>query len=351
VSFKLRRRAAGAVSAALVALTLIGPGAVSAATPDLIATWTVIPTTVHDGDYVAFRGSIYNNDTSTVSQLFLVELTRDPNLTLLPTTVKWSKGPSQGSCDATTNPAQFVCTLGQLKPGKTATVTAVYRTADVDPPTAYTATGRWEFNTTGLGSESGGDNSHGDSWPSVDPTTLVDLLTVQVSSSGDFGGRYVLTSNDKIVENSQALSNANPHSTRAYAPVTEIGVTVEDIVIVCDGAPDDALCADLGAGFGQVSLVNVNDDVDDSGINSETLLHFYLQFDSSELPPGVNANNLTILHVFPGGFEEISTDCTYDKKSTTPNNDAPCIDVKSLPGGDLGVDVWTFHNGALRGNF
>jgi len=344
VSSNRRRRTAGAISTALLALVLAGPATVNAAVPDLIATWTVIPTTVHDGDYVAFRGSIYNDDTSTVSQLFLVELTRDPNLTLLPLTVT----SSQGSCDTTADPAHFMCTLGQLKPRRTATVTAVYQAAVLDPAGPYTATGGWEFNTTGLGSASGGDNSHGDSWPSGA------ALTVNVTNSGDFGGRYVLNNNLKIVENNQALSNANPHSTRAYAPVIGIGVTVEDIV--CDGAPDDPACADLSVGFGQISKVNVNDGLDVSGTPGTTLLHFYIQLDSSEIPNGVNANNVTITHAYVDeatgdpATETLTTRCSFAKRATTPNN-PPCISVKNLPGGDLGVDVWTYHNGALRGNF
>jgi hypothetical protein len=334
------RRVAGIVSTALLALMLASPAAVNAAVPLLTPTWSVIPTTVQDGDYVAFRASITNDDTSTVSQLFLVELARDPNLTLVPGTVSWS----QGSCDSTTDPTAFLCTLGQLKPHKTATVTAVYRTAlVVDPATFYTATGRWEFNTTGLGSASGGDNSHGDSWPSVD-VNGADLLVATVTSSGDFGGRYVLNSNLTIVENNQALSNSNPHSTRAYSPVTGIGVTVEDIDCTTS---TDPICDDFTTGFGQVSKVNVNDDVDDSGITATTLLHFYLQLDSSEIPQGANANNVSVYHVYPGGTETITTRCSFDRKSTTPSN-APCISVKNLPGGDLGVDVWTYHNGTLR---
>ena len=339
MSSNRRRRTAGAISTALLALVLAGPATVNAAVPDLIPTWSVIPTTVQDGDYVAFRASILNDDTSTVSQLYLMELERDERLTLI--SVEPS-GPGKGSCDA--SGATFVCTLGQLKPNKTATVTAVYQVDEVvDPETAYFATGIWEFNTTGLGS-GGGDNSHGDSWHSGTE------LTVRVSSSGEFGGRYVLNNNLKIVENNQALSNANPHSTRAYAPVIGIGVTVEDIDCSVPLEERDPICADFSAGFGQVSKVNVNDAIDVSGIQGTTLLHFYLQFDASELPNGANANNVTILHVYPGGEEELSTDCTYLRRSTTLNN-APCIDAKNLPGGDLGVDVWTFHNGALRGNF
>ncbi len=311
---------------------LLGPSAALAATPNLTPTFSVIPTTVKNGDYVAFRASIRNDDTSTVSQLFLVELLRDPSLTL------YSVNTSQGTCDTTTDPTSFMCTLGQLKPHRTATVTAIFQT----PLTGLSATESLEFNTTGLGS-GGGDNSHGDSWPSGP-------MIVELSSSDDFGGRYVLNSNLTIVENSQALSNANPHSTRAYAPTTGIGVTVEDIDCTTSSDP---ICDGFSAGFGQVSKVNVNEGLDVSGDPGTTLLHFYLQLDSSEIPLGSNANNVSVIHTYIDEAtgvlttETIVTRCAFPKKGTIPNN-APCITVKNLPGGDLGVDVWTFHNGGLR---
>jgi hypothetical protein len=325
-------RLATVLTTAVLAATL-GVGTVSAATPNLAATWTVIPKQVSDGDYVAFRGEITNNDTSTVSQLFLVELARDPNL---PTLV--SIATSQGSC---TLGDPFMCTLGQLKPHRTAKITAVFLTADATA--SYTAIERWEFNTTGLGS-GGGDNSHGDSWASDD--SGADELVASVSTDGDFGGRYVKDNNVLIVQNDQAINNANPHSTRAYSPTTGIGVTVEDID--CTATVPDQLCTDLAAGFGQISKVNVNDGIDVSGTSGATLLHFYLQLDSSEILAGKNANSVNVLHTYPGGEETISDRCTFaSKRATTPNN-APCITVKNLSGGDLGVDVWTFHNGGLR---
>src|SRR5262245_20126386 len=114
---------------------LLGPATTMAATPNLIPSFTVVPTEVSNGDYVAFRASIYNNDTSTVSQLFLVELGRT-NLTLVPGSLQVS----QGTCD--TSGALFKCTLGQLKPHKTATVVAIY-TASL---TAALGSAPMEFN-------------------------------------------------------------------------------------------------------------------------------------------------------------------------------------------------------------
>lgn len=320
----------------------IGIGPASAVTPNLTPTWSVIPTTVKDGDYVAFRAQITNDDTSTVSQLFLVETARDPNLTL----VSGAVTASQGSCSTTG--ATFNCSLGQLKPHKTAKVTAVFTTAAITPPAPdYSATESWEFNTVGLGS-GGGDNSHGDKWQSVDSAGNP-LLVAQVTSDPDFGGRYVLDANLLVVENSQAINNTNRHSTRAYSPGFGIGVTVEDVD--CTITNPDPICVLFTTGTSAVSKVNVNDGIDVSGTPGTTLLHFYLQADSSELLAGQSASNLVVTHVYFDGAtpvtETISTRCLFLKKSPTPTN-APCITVKNLGGGDLGVDVWTFHNGGMR---
>lgn len=335
-------RLATTAAASLLALMTLGIAPVAAATPNLTPTWSVIPTVVQSGDYIAFRAQIKNNDTSTVSQLFLVEDARDPNLTFQSITT------SQGSCDS--SGATFNCTLGQLKPNKTAKVTAVFKSAAVTPPaTSYTVSEPLEFNTVGLGS-GGGDNSHGDKWPSTDPDTGINALTGTVTTSADFGGRYVLNTNLLVVQNSQAINNTNRHSTRAYSPGTGIGVTVQDIDCTTSSDP---ICALFTTGSTAVSKVNVNDGNDISGTPGTTLLHFYLQADSSELTAGQTAGNLVVTHVYVDEVtqqnvtESISTKCQFGKKSTTPTN-APCITATNLGGGDIGVDVWTFHNGGLK---
>jgi hypothetical protein len=335
---RLRTRRLGAILAtALFAVALV-PGLANAATPNLTPSFSFVPSIVASGDYVAFRSRITNNDTSTVSQLFLLEdgPTRDPNLTFNSLTT------TQGTCDTT---GLISCTLGQLKPHKTATVTAIFRTNDVPTGSdSYSVTESFTFNTTGLGSSSGGDSSHGDSWPSGP-------VSGTVTTNGDFGGRYVLNTNLLRVENSQAINNTNRHSTRAYAPVTGIGVTVEDIDCTTSSDP---ICASFTTGSTAVSKVNVNDGIDISGTPGTTLLHFYLQADSSELTLGQTAGNLVVTHVYVDEvthlnvIETISTKCQFSKKSGPNPTNAPCITPTNLGGGDIGVDVWTFHNGGLK---
>ncbi|MCI0581543.1 MAG: hypothetical protein L0227_01405 [Chloroflexi bacterium] len=380
MSFKLRRRAAGAVSAALVALMLIGPTTVSAATPIVdVGSLTAqtnssgaSPAKVLIGQTVQFRTTLQNKDSSTISQLFLGVFS-DATLYSSGTPVKYAATLTKngavvnGGCGPGSNGAQVSCSVRNVKPLDIVQATFVLVVPAIDAngdpysgqtscpigdgigyanvlsPDVTTLDGPAtcvlsEWSSNGAPSSDGG-SSHGDTWNFNDGVQISDDFE-------NFSGRFVVDGS-LIVANSQAIDHANPHSTLAYSPVTGIGVTVEDID--CTIEPVDPLCDGL-AGFGQISRVNVNNDVDDSGITPTTLLHFYLQFDSSELEQGVNAGNISIEHVYPGGSETIDTSCTFAKKSVIPNN-APCIVAKNLPGGDLGVDVWTFHNGALRGNF
>jgi hypothetical protein len=313
---------------------LLGPGTVAAATPLLNASASALTGTVKNGDYVAYSATITNNDTSTVSQLYLLE---GDSLGNLSNGTFYSAKATQGRCNAS---GPLYCSLGQLKPGKTATVTVVYLTpaAPIVQSTFYAS-----FNTTGLGS-GGGDNSHGDQW---DVSSFASL-----SNSDDFGGRYVANNGAKIVENLQALSNANPHSTKAYAPSTEIYASVLDVD--CSATTPDPMCANFSTGFGQLSQVNVNNGLDVSGTAGSTLLHFTIQTYASEVPSGKNANNIYVIHGYVDETtglwtsETIDTKCTFTPKNATTPNNAACLTVTKLGGGSFQVDVWTFHNGGLR---
>ena len=88
------------------------------------------------------RPHIINGDTSTVSQLFLIDTGSGGTFD--------TATPSQGRCNAT---GPLYCVLGQLKPGKTATVTFTIKA----PATGAALPVSVIFNTTGLGS-GGGDN-------------------------------------------------------------------------------------------------------------------------------------------------------------------------------------------------
>ena len=324
-------RLAAVASSALLALVLIGPASVSAATPLLTQNAYTLSPVVRNGDYVAYEATIYNPGPSTVSQLYLLE---GDSLGNRSNGDFYSAKPSQGTCNAT---GPLYCSFGQLKPSETAKVTVVYL-APAAPETQSTFYA--SFNTTGLGSGSG-DNSHGDQW---DVSAFSSL-----TNSDDFGGRYVANNNATVVQNLQLLSSGNPHSTKAYAPGTDIYVSVQDVD--CTIANPDPACTTLSGGFGQISKVNVNNGVD---VNpTPTLLHFTIQTYASEVPSGKNANNIYVVHTYPTGAttsstETITTRCTFSPKSNPVPSNPPCIVVTKLGGGSFQIDVWTFHNGQIR---
>jgi len=377
------RRAASVASSALLALMLLGPSAVSAATPTVDVgsltaqtnTSAASPTTVSIGETIWFRTTLQNKDSSTISQLFLGVFS-DATLYSYGTPVTYAATLTKngdtvsGGCGPGINGAQVTCSVRNVKPEDTVQATFVLVVPATDangdpyaghaqcpigdgsgyanvlspdvtyldgPATCVLS----EWSSNGAPSSDGG-SSHGDTWNFNDGVLINSDLT-------DFRSRWVV---DQLkVENDQIINADNPHATTAFSPQTGIPVTVEDIDCVVShySDPDDvpAICATL-TGFGEVSRVDVAGGgplecptVGDP--HAPCVYHFMLKLDSVEVssnPKGVN-------HVYPGGFETIVTKCAFAKGSAVPRT-VPCITVKKLSGGDLQVDVWTLHNGGLR---
>ncbi|MBI2777011.1 MAG: hypothetical protein HYX57_07085 [Chloroflexi bacterium] len=295
-------------STALLALTLLVPAGASAAIPDLIRSSAPAPATISAGGRGAVIFGIYNNDKSTVSQLYLV------NVAITGGSIV-GLYPSQGTCAAT-------CSLGQLKPRKAATVTVVFDASA--GASSVNVTGI--FNTTGLGS-GGGDQSHGDDWP-------VAQSVATSSDSQDFGGRFVDAANDVVVQNLQAVGTTNPQATKVIAPQTMVGVSVED--------GGTATCPATITCFGEASVIEVA-----GGATFPGGFRVVITMDSSELPSGVNAKNIKIYHAWDGGSENIFLRCSF--ANGLPKS-MPCLNAVKVNGNDLQVTIWTTHNGIMRGN-
>lgn len=387
------RRFGAIISAALFGLAVVGPNvavaagtptvAVGSSSPDVNGT-SATPGTVSIGDTVRFQTSLRNDDSSTISQLYLAVFS-DATLYSygkpLTYAVTFTKNDStvNGACGIGTNGAQINCSVRNVKPHEWVTATFVLKipttysdgtayagstdsngsqrdcpigdgigyanvtAADIPVLTKPATCVLSMWSSTGAPSSDGG-NSHGDTWNFNDGVAINGNVQ-------DFRGRYVQQNGQSIVENDQDLREGNPHSTRAYAPSTGIPVTVEDIDCTTS---TNTLCAYFTTGFGQVSRIDVNGGADVSGTAGTTLLHFYMKLSGSEVPNGANANNVNILHFYDDGTgtgtftsETISERCATFRGSSTPTN--ACITVAKLKGGGLAIDVWTYHNGGLRG--
>jgi hypothetical protein len=294
------------LSASLVAV----PGITLAALPDLhvgkgsvaqiYALDGATPTKVDPGEPVLIQVWAFNNDSSNVSQFYLLISTLGSL-----TSATWTKsGGEHGICSPTST---YTCSFGQLKSKSSVVITALF--------TAPSASGSmyndFTFSTTGAGVSTTGDNSHGDNKLVQNPVT--------VDNSIDFAGRYVTTNDLKTVETGDTPSSRDKQTTIVYSPDTGIGVTVDDSV----GCPSSAGC------FGQISEISVaNGESYTAGFKVVVNLH------SSEIPDNVNANTIEVFH---DGVQ-------IDKCGTTPSPD--CYIAKKMSWG-IQVTIWLLHNGKL----
>lgn len=305
-------------TSSLLALMLIGPASTLAATPSVTVTGTgPDPATVSYGEPVAYSTALTNNSSSTLS---LSLTTTDQTLAVLAATG------TGGTCKST---SPLSCSFKNVKPGATVSAAVVLRA----PTSGASFDAQFKWYTSGVAGDQGG-NSHGDFFyypHGALPTAGLPLTTNLSSDTLNFQGRYVLTSTQQSVANSQAVGSANPQATKVVAPSTLIGVTVQD------GSTTGADCATC---FGEVSTIYVA-----GGATFSGGFRVILTLDSSEIPSGVNANNVKVYHEWDGGSELISARCTFT--AGLPDSMA-CLNAVKLSGNDLQITIWTTHNGFMK---
>jgi hypothetical protein len=301
-----------AVSVALPAVTLaalpevhVGYGTNWEADP--APTNGASPEAVRPSEPVLIQVWARNFDTSTISQFNLTIVTSGH---LESATWKIGSGPTR-TCTETT----YTCSFGQLKPKDTVYLTALF-TAPATTTVEATMTNDFAFSASGQAPD-GGDNSHGDTWPISNP--------VRVSSSDDFGGRYLLSTDTKIVQNVQTLSSTNEQSTIVYSPATGIGVTVEDGPGLSGGCGVDATWCS------ETSEIHVGD-----GSSQYGAFKVVVNLRSSEVPSGTAANSIVVYH-----------DGVAIPNVCGKNPVAECYSVKKFSWG-LQVTIWLLQNGKLN---
>lgn len=320
----LARAGSAAAASTLLALQLMA-GVSIAAVPLATATAIATPSTVSPGDVAGYVVTYRNDDSSTISKVALTATMSDGFAYAIQ-----SVSTSAGSCKTT---APLSCSLGNVKPGQTVTIVVGLTTSSASASVTTT----FDFSSGGSTPSDGG-TSHGDSWFASATTSL--------SSDPNFRGRFIAKSTQQTVENLQTLSATNPHATKVVAPVTLIPVTVQDgpaTALACGGVFTQC----PGTAFGETSSISV-----DGGRTFTSPFRVIVSFDSSEIPSGVNQGNIKVYHQWSDasgtGEQLIAARCVVAKGASTPSN-APCVTVKKLPGNDLEVTVWTFHNGSMKG--
>jgi hypothetical protein len=283
----------------LAAIPLVHAGRGTEANP-LAGPSSAEPRKVFPGERAQFSIWARNDDTSTVSQFFLTE-----TVGLAIYSASWSKSDgTSGSCP-TTNPLN--CSFGQLKPDESIDAVIVLVTAVSTNPSQTVG---FIFSTVGIG--------HGDSFPVSD--------SVGLKGGADFNGKFLINSDSLIVGDGDVLGTGNKQSTIVYSPTTGIGVSVED----GPGAVPSA-CVPVTKCFGETSEIQVGNGSDQYG-QFKVIVNLH----SSEIPKGVNVNNLTVYH----DGEALTTIC-----ADTPVAD--CYSAKKTKWG-IQVTIWLLNNGKLN---
>jgi hypothetical protein len=352
-------------SAGFMVLSALGTGSVLAARPNLIVTGNAAPGTANDAastaqptavstsETVQFTTSIYNADTSNVSQLYF-------STSALPAGATVSKISSdRAGCATTSTP---LCTFGALRPQESVRVTIIFTTPSTADSTLTecplgstgyqggiltTLTGnpqsfcvdlRWYAN--GFPTSDGG-NSHGDFFDWFDGTTL----------NGDainFHGRFVYLDGQKVTGNSLNVSNSNKQGTQVSVNDLNIPVTVLDgptvpricttTIVLIDGSTFD--CTTLSS---ETSEVNV------AKGNNVSLFAILVKF--YQAPGNLKGSSPVALHQFTDPAtgllrtEAISSQCQLKSGVPTAQSPIPCLVVAN--GGKQGT-IWTRHNGKFN---
>ena len=313
----------------MVALSSIGIGSVSAATPSWQMSVTPTPAKVTTGADAGYVVTIKNTGKSNIAQVFLTDALIHANGTpavpdqILDTTFVAT---SQGSCDP--EGTRLNCALGSIRAGRSATVIVAFSTGA--NPTLVRVL---EANTTGVAGDNQG-SSHGD--------VLQGIGITATGSGDDFAGRFIGDDVAEIltVNNSQDLSTTNLQSTKVNAPKGGIGVSVADegetTVITCPAtvtctSPTSEIHIDNGALFSGGFTAEIG-----AYKFSGQIRAVYHEFD---VPHPDSTGALTVKG-------EVLTPCP--KNGTPSPNQIPCFKVTNLPGGNTLVLLWLKENGKIR---
>jgi len=292
----------------LTALSVAVPAATLAATPTVATGYGseavpltgtgAQPTTVTPGARVQFSLWARNDDPSTISQFFLTE---SLNRTIYSAAWSSSDG-SSGTCPTT---VPLTCSFGQVTPGESIDAVIVLQTTT----TGASMPVNFVWSTVGIG--------HGDSYPSPD--------SVGLNGTGNFKGRFLVSGDLLTVGNVESLSASNKQSTVVTSPQAGIGVSVQD------GSDVLSACVPVTKCFGETSEIHVG-----NGSSQYGQFKVVVSLHSSEIPNGINANNLKVYH----DGVQITTIC-----ASTPVAD--CYSVQKFKWG-LQVTIWLLQNGKLN---
>lgn len=359
------RKLAGLVTGSALALSVIGAGSVSAATPTVdwgtftpeTQTTGAQPALVSSGRVASFTVSLRNHDTSTISQLYLKAVTQDA--TPVELTGLYAVSSSRNTCaQPSTNQTTLSCSFRNIKPLDVITVqvgfTVPTGTAPqclegqaknfATPPTTMLGTGLFcvdfVWSSNGATTSDQNNTSHGDVWNFYDG--------VATTADTNVGSTYVFKSAQFTVENSGTLGIGNGQSTKAVVTETGQGVSVSDGTAIdsinCSTSTLSATdCANFNTHkFGEWSFLNVGT-TGSQPAGGAFAITMSIDLSVYPLPSGVNKNNLAIYHTYTTGsgtVEEIISGACAKSNPTLP-----CVSSLSVSKTLVQVTFLTLHNG------
>ena len=347
------RKLTGIATAAALALSVLGGGIATAATPDWKAGYGTdsraafqpssgaSSSAVKAGNKVGFFEWLRNGGTSNISQLFL-EATATPAATVYRASWSIEDGSgtevSNGVCPSDT---PLKCSFGALNAGHTVYLVVAYNTGIAVDGTTQQVDFSWSAN--GATTRDGG-TSRGDSLPHRDSVIL--------TNNGDANGNFYFEQTDITVQTNQKLSGTNQQATTATVTAGLTGVAVSDsplLVTLCDSTltasfPSWFSCSQLSS---LTSLIEVGNGKTFKNRNDGPGIKVIVTF--QQAPKQLSSARPFVYHYFKdangvGQADLITAQCNY--VAGFPDGATPsegCLTVN----GKI-VTVWLFHNGPMR---
>ena len=283
-----------------------------------IAVQASSPTTATAGHPVAYPIAARNTSRSTVNHASLSG-NAPASFTYL--------GSSSTACSTTDD----VCEFGQVRAGEALPVVTFYYLTPSAPATyTYTAT---------LTLNEGPSDSPGNEPAVQDTFTSAPVQTQVVAATGDLVSGHAFGGFRSFSTGLSSLGTTNPHGSAVTVPATG-EVRVQDTAPA--SAPPCPAAARTCFGWAtQLSVAN--------GAPFPAGIEVTVRWDASQLPKGMTARKLRIIHLFDGGgYELVSNACTY--AGGVPTN-LPCIKAGPTQQSDKDIQatILLLRNGFVRG--
>lgn len=335
----MRRRMTWFVAATATLLAVLLPSGQSANTVAevTLTVATPAPATVTPGHNVAYFITAHSNATSNVTHLSISAPSSAGSTVPFPFSYVATDRPD--ICTAPTNdfPAadSIRCNIGTFTPGSETTIALVFSV-----PTTFSNDTQTPVDFAASISYSGGSNNPNSTRTSGSNSQRATVGTLQNTTKG-----FVISSVGDVLATvpvANGPSAGNPQSGSASvnansAPGFGVVGTVQEV-----SHPTGDTTTNCGAGFscwGQTEVVTLTDTSGDVALSAPSTL--IVRTDSSEIPSGVNKNNIQWFH---NGGQLPS--CTNTPAS--PSNNGCVRSVQKLSDNDLLTTIEAFHHGQYR---